>query len=389
MPTELVQGKDSTRHVLYVITKLELGGAQKVCLTLLREVPYDTYGTSLLAGAGGILDAQVSENTQVTLLPQLHREVSIRRIWNELGTFFSLFRQMRAMRKKYSQLIVHTHSTKAGIMGRWAAWCARVPIRIHTIHGFAFHRHQPWWQWWMVYVAELITSFITTHFVCASTADVQTACQLFPGFSQKYTLIRAGVAIDRFAAARPLCTQRAKKPFILGTVSCFKPQKNLIDLLRAFHCVYQQNPEVRCEIIGDGVQRPFLEAWIAEHNLCSVITLHGWQEDIVPFMTRWHAFVLSSLWEATPCVIVEARTLKLPIIAYDTGGVSDIVFLGKNGLLCPQKEWKKLADSIHAVVTDSALYETLASYHDDFSNFSCDAMVQQHRTLYQKLWYQS
>ena len=119
-------------------------------------------------------------------------------MFNELRCLWHLIKQLRSLKKRHSTIIVHTHSTKAGIIGRWAAWCAGIKTRIHTIHGYGFHDHQPWLLWLPLYLLELITSIITTHYICVSSADVATGIKLFPYFARKYSVIRAAVDQQQF-----------------------------------------------------------------------------------------------------------------------------------------------------------------------------------------------
>ncbi len=168
--------------------------------------------------------------------------------------------------------------------------------------------------------------------------------RLFPRFTRKHSIIRAAVEGEQFyqpavAVSIPSSTQ----PFIFGSVSCFKPQKNLFDLLSAFERVYAHEPRARLEIIGDGVLRPHIEQWVCERNLERVITLHGWKQLVAPIMKTWHTFVLSSLWEGLPCVVVEARLLRLPVISYDTGGICEVITDQENGLLYKQGDWHGLS----------------------------------------------
>lgn len=386
--------------VIYIITKLELGGAQKVCLTLLKNVPSATYTTALIAGAGGLLDSSVSQNPQVQLLPEIQREItltSLRGLWNEIKGFIRLVQILRALRAQHPRAMVHTHSTKAGILGRWAAWCAGIKVRIHTVHGYAFHDHQSRMLWWAIYLIELITSLITTHFICVSSHDAQLGTRLFPGFVHKYTIIRAAIAWDTFQAAQKIASIRdpqqqhytitpaQKTEFVIGTVACFKPQKNLFDLLRAFHWVSQHTNGIRCEIIGDGTLRPALEAWISAHGLTNRVILHGWQDDVATIMATWDLFVLTSLWEGLPCATVEARMLGLPVFAYQTGGIGDIITSEKNGMLYPQGAWQELAEGIYRCTYDITWHTTLAQHQDQLDDFRDTAMVAQHQQLYDRL----
>lgn len=371
-------------HVAIIITKLELGGAQKIALKL-REVENAQFSTSLFSGAGGVLDATVVNDPRVTLASTLTREVSVRGVLSEIRAWWQMVRYLRDLKKKHPNLIVHTHSTKAGILGRWAAWCAGVTTRVHTIHGYAFHDHQPWYHWWPIYMAELFTSFITTQFVCVSSYDHRVGCRLFPFFPKKSTIIRAAVAWDEFSAARAAAPPKTFKPFIFGTIACFKPQKNIFDTLRAFRVVAEKNDDVWLEIIGDGAQRPQIESWLVEHGLQDRVILSGWCHDVPVRMARWHVFLLTSLWEGLPCSIVEARILHVPVLAYNTGGIADIIMHRVNGCLYRQGSWQKMAQDMLRLIEDPSWYAELSGFADQLQDFHDTAMVEQHRALYARL----
>ena len=99
-------------------------------------------------------------------------------------------------------------------------------------------------------------------------------------------------------------------------------------------------------------------------------------------MSPWNAFVLSSLWEGLPCAVVEGRMLKLPVISYNTGGISDVIMHNKNGFLCEQKNWQKLAEYMLQLMRNEQMYNERAQFRDDLTNFQNTYMVQQHKLLY-------
>ncbi len=368
--------------VVYIITKLELGGAQKVCLSLFHQLPAQHIKTILISGNEGSLAPTVKDHQQVILLDSFKREVSFSLLFAEFKTFLQLIRQLRSLKKQHSSLIVHTHSTKAGLVGRWAAFFAGVKTRVHTIHGYAFHNHQSKLIWSAIYLLELLTSFITTHFVCVSGADVKTGKKLFPRFARKYSVIRAAVDANLFDTHHPQPFPPADSPFVFGSVACHKRQKNLPDLIRAFAFVHTNNPNTRLEIIGDGVGRSSLEALIQELNITHAVTLHGWKSDVAATMKTWHAFTLSSLWEGLPCAVVEARLMKLPVLCYHTGGIYEVIRPGVNGFLYKQKDWQSLAQGMLTLSRDPQLHERLRSSADTLAEFHEDRMIEQHRNLY-------
>lgn len=370
--------------IVQIITKLELGGAQKVCLEIAQGLKENNIPNYLISGNEGPLVESVKHWDNVFLISELKREISWFAPLRELKVFIKLITILRTLRKKHPNLVVHTHSTKAGIVGRWAAFFAGVKKRIHTIHGFGFHDYQKTVPWILNYGIELITSLVTTHYICVSSHDIATGIRLFPRFKQKHSLIRAAVNSEFFFIPAYEESENVND-FIFGTIACFKPQKNLFDLLQAFNNVYHKNPHVKLEIVGDGILRPSIEQWINEHNLSEAITLHGWQKNITPFLHRWDTFALSSLWEGLPCAIIEARLFKLPIVSYDTGGIKDVIIHGENGFLYAQKNWIGLAEGMTTLATNPKIAYKLSMYSDNLSEFNADKMVQNHITLYKNL----
>jgi len=373
-------------HVVYIITKLELGGAQKVCLTLFRGLA--DVGSSLISGSHGYFVSQVQDEKSVYLLPELEREISPLFFIREARALVVLIKKLRELKQQHPHVIVHTHSSKAGILGRWAAFFVGIKVRIHTIHGFGFHDHQRTLFWLASYLVELITSCITTHYVCVSSADIATGLKIIPRFSQKYSLIRAAVDWHKFTPAHytPAQFPQEQAPFIFGSIACFKPQKNLFDLLQAFELVHAFNPHTRLELIGDGILRPALEAWVKEHGLVDTVYFHGWQQEVAPIMFSWHAFVLSSLWEGLPCSVVEARLLRLPVVSYDTGGIHDVIIPARNGLLYPQKKWRALAEGMKLICSDKETFAQLQRNSEDLHQFQDTTMIKQHEELYQSFF---
>jgi len=396
--------------VIYIITKLELGGAQKVCLNLLNGIKQANNHSFLISGTEGSLIKEIKHKKNVFLFNSFVREISPFALVKEIKTFIFLIKTIRKIKRDHPELIVHTHSTKAGLLGRWAAFFAGTKKRIHTIHGYGFNEHQSKIIWLIIYLLELITSLITTHFVCVSKKDAQTGKKLFPNFAKKYSIIHAAVdwpksnltkfnltklslsKLNKNSSYQPAQLIRKKyqparleQPIIFGTISCFKKQKNLFDLLQAFERVHKKHINTRLEIIGDGILRSAIEQWIEDHNIRYAITLHGWQTAIFSIAHRWHALVMTSLWEGLPCTIIEARLMGLPVISYKTGGIPEIIKDGKNGLLYKQKDWLGIADGMNQLIENPKLYRQLQKYTDNLEMFKNQNMVSKHVQLYQNL----
>lgn len=401
------QARDDSQktNVLYIITKLELGGAQKICLSLLEYFKQNGNFAGLISGQDGVLVDQVKNLDNIFLLPEFKREVGLKNIFNEFKLFFKLIKIIKENKKKYPNLIVHTHSTKAGILGRWAAFFAGVKNRVHTVHGFGFHQGQNKFAWVITYSLEFFTAIITKKFICVSNFDLNTGGRLLPFFKKRASVINAAVDYEKFYLEKKEFkdfNKNLNQKFIIGTVSCFKPQKNLIDLLKAFkkllndldleaffgvnnvESVINKN-NIILQIIGDGEQREYLQDFIFKNNLQNNVELLGWQDNVAKFMHNWDLFVLSSLWEGLPCVVVEARLAKLPVIAYKISGIPEVIFDDKNGFLVDSGNWELLSEKIKFVIKDNVYREKLADYNDNLSRFKNNYMISEHLLLYQRI----
>ena len=300
------------------------------------------------------------------------------------------------LKRDNPNLIVHTHSTKAGILGRWAAFFVGVKNIIHTVHGFGFHEFQNKIYWLIIYLCEFFTCFITTHYVCVSEYDLNIGRKLLPGFNKKSSVINAAVDWDRFyipAVKTKIDFFGAVKvqnfneeKFILGTVSCFKPQKNLFDLLKAFKFVCDEpgNKNFFLQIIGDGILRKKIEFWILHNNMETKIELLGWQNDVSKWLKKWKIFVLSSLWEGLPCSVVEARLSRLPVVSYKIAGIPEVIIDGKNGFLIKPGDWKALAEKIKLISNDEKILNDMRNYEENLENFHNNRMIEKHFDLYRK-----
>ena len=377
-------------NVLYIITKLELGGAQKVCLSLLKGIKKNGGFAGLVSGDQGALVKEVKHLDSVFLLKDFKREIGIKNLFKDIKLFFQLIKIIRNVKKKYPDLVVHTHSTKAGILGRWAAFFAGIKKRIHTVHGFGFHEHQNKISWLFIYSMEFFTAFVTTHYVCVSKYDADRGSKLLPFFKKRNSIIRAAVEYDKFFIPAKRIESFDDSKFIIGTVSCFKPQKNLIDLLRAFKKVINDLPEKKdkliLQIIGDGVLRKELQNWVVKNNLQNNVEFLGWQNNVSTWIKTWNLFVMSSLWEGLPCAVIEARLSRLPVVAYRISGIPEVIINNKNGFLVEPGDWEMLAEKIEFFILNQNDYLKISNHNDFLLDFHENSMIKNHISLYQSLF---
>lgn len=340
-------------RVFHVITKLELGGAQKVTLMTLERLSRDRYDVALVTHPEGLLVnwANRIPGLKIFWMPSMVREV---RPLRDLVTLIELWKLFRKERPE----IVHTHSSKAGILGRWAAWLAGVPFIFHTAHGFGFNDFQrPIVR--NIYIwLEKMTGWISTRLVVVSYANAEKG--------EKYGVFKRGdwlLCRDAISVSEFLQEPNRDNPenITVGMVACFKPQKSPVDFVDVAAEVLKQSPHVRFVMAGDGELRPQIEARIRERGIGERITLLGWKnENEMPEVYRnLDIVVLTSLWEGLPCVFSEAMASELPIVATNVDGAREAIIHDDNGFLHEPHDIHGMAQSVLKLVESAELRRTM------------------------------
>ena len=375
--------------VCHVITKLELGGAQEVALYAVSHLDRTRFRPVLVAGPGGMLteEAQRISGLQTIILPSLGRRIHA---WSDLIALLNLIRLFRRLRPA----IVHTHSSKAGVLGRWAAWFARVPIIIHTVHGYGITPGQPAWLRRLLVLLERMTGWITTHWITVAQADVGKGRQ-WGLFDENVSVVRPGIDPRPFrepidAAARTTLREEfgaGPDDYLIGTVACLKPQKAPEDVVLVAKHLCDTIPQVRFVLIGDGELRPRIEALVLQQGLHERVRLAGWRRDIDRAMKSFDALLLTSHWEGLPRVILEAATVGLPIVATRVGGIEEVIANGGHARLCEAGDTEGLAGGLKEIIQGyekrgrgkSAVRRELPK------EFHIEEMVKQYQSLYDRL----
>ena len=338
--------------VAHVITKLELGGAQQNTLFTISHLDPKKFRRVLITGEPGILDdeARALSGVEFHQIPSLVR--SIRPI-ADVRALLALTRLLGRIRPA----IVHTHSSKAGILGRWAARIAGVPIIIHSIHGFGFTKYQHPLVRRALVAAERLAARITTKFFAVSEANRYLGIELGLFTSEQSTVIRSGIDLEAFRHAR--VDRDAKKgelgfsarDRLVGMVAPLKPQKAPLDFVRAAAVVHQVKPEARFLLVGDGELRQAVEAEVKQLGLTGVFRVAGWRRDVAEVMRCLDVFVLTSRWEGLPRVYLEALTAGVPVVGTHVDGAAEVIRDGVNGFLAEPGDTQTLANRITDLLT--------------------------------------
>lgn len=386
--------------VCHIITQLELGGAQQNTLFTVSHLDRHDFLPILITGTEGILVEEANRYSDVRkyYLPDLVREI---RPVQDLKALFQLRRILRRERRQdpRTPLIVHTHSSKAGILGRWAAKFAGISRTIHSIHGFGFHPYQSKAERWMYILLEWFTARITTHFIAVSAANIDTGRQYHLFSSDQVSLIRSGIDIAHFQHwASRLRTERQERRrtldalklpqdrALVGMIACFKPQKAPLDFIRVMQLVARRNPQVHAVMVGDGLLRPQIEDLIAEYHLQERVSLLGWRTDIAQLLPLFDLLVLTSYWEGLPRVCPQAMAAGLPIVATHVDGIPEAVQDGRTGYLLPPGDIRGVSDKILHLLEYPELARKMGlEGQKRVAEFDIYRMVHQQEELYRSL----
>ncbi|UCC66812.1 MAG: glycosyltransferase, partial [Deltaproteobacteria bacterium] len=288
-------------------------------------------------------------------------------------------------------LIVHTHSSKAGIVGRWAARCAEADVIIHSIHGFGFHDYQPPPIRALFIFLEKVTAGITDAFIAVSRANMKQGVDLdiFP--PMKVILIRSGIELEEFKGLR---VNGAEKKAELGVdptlplitlVGCLKPQKAPLDYVEVAHLVLQRK-EADFILVGDGVLRQKVEKKAEELGIKEQFRLLGWRRDVPEILAATDIFVLTSLWEGLPRVLPQAMAMGIPIMATRVDGTPEAVVHGVNGLLAEPRSTGEVAEGVVHLLNHPQDAKVMGERGREMvSEFDIWSMVTEQEELYQKL----
>jgi len=380
-------------RVTHVITRLIVGGAQEntvaTVLGLRRKSGVEVQLISgPTSGPEGSLEPEFDSTPGLlTHLPELVRPVHPWNDWVALKKLTQLFRRQLPD-------IVHTHSGKAGVLGRLAARRAGVPIIVHTIHGPSFGNFQGALSNWVFRKAEWRAARVTNHFV--TVADAMTRQYLAAGIGQpgQYTRIFSGFDLEPYLAAANDAELRAKwglKPtdLVIGKIARLFKLKGHGDLLDIAEVLIRKNPGIKFLLVGDGKLRNFYQLMVGRRKLQEhfVFARLVPPEEIPSLFGIMDIVVHLSRREGLPRALPQALAAGKPIVAYDCDGASEVCVHNETGLLVPLGDKVRLVSSLHQLANDGKLRNELGLRGKAFvlENFGVEQMVDRIYNLYVKL----
>ncbi len=375
-------------RILHIITKMVVGGASISVKLITSRLDRTLFEPFLAYGPGEPEDEELPPpaNVEAIRLPDLVRPLSPYRDWQAL-------RQLRQVIRQVDPAIIHTHSSKAGILGRLAGRIARVPVIVHHVRGYSFHEHQYRWKRQFYVTVERLASKHCDALLFVGKRMLDKFLEQNIGKQEMYHIVRSGVDLKDFAPRTPRSTITARNrlqigedAFVVGTVGRLSAPKSPVDFVAAAQYIAQKLPGAFFVWIGDGELRRQTEQAIERAGLRGRFLLMGNCSDVGELYPAFDVFMLTSLWEGLPRTVVEALATGVPVVATAVGGNCEIIRHEHNGLLAAPGDPQAAAVSVLRLSDDKQLSRQLAGNGPPSAQeFSIEKTVADLSSLYMNL----
>ncbi len=377
-------GSSAKIRLLHIITNLPVGGAQDNTLLTVERLDRRRFDVTLMCSSEGVWRrrADAIPNLSRIYVDELTRPIHL---ISDALAFWKIYRHLK--RGRYD--IVHTHSSKPGVLGRLAARLAGVPVVVHTIHGFPFHDFMNPLLMRAAMGLERVLARFTDRLITVSRLNLEKAVRLGLGKPEQFVNIYSGIDFDKFdvrvdpaAKKRELGLQNGEP--LVGMVGRLSTQKAPQNFVRALARVLERRPEVRFVIVGDGELRDRVERLARRLGVESRLTILGYRDDVPELLPALDVYVLPSLWEGLGRSLTEAMYTGRPVVVTRVEGVPELVEDDRTGLLVEPNDVAALAEAILTLLTDREKAQRLgrAAQQRVTDAFRAEAMVQALERLY-------
>ncbi len=378
----------SLLKILHVITRLIPGGAQdNTILTAEHSKRHGYDATLACAPEPGRVEDVRRKGIQVITIPEFRREISP---INDVIALVKLYRLI----KRDEFHIVHTHTSKAGILGRLAAKMAGTPIIIHTPHGTFYHPifFGPYALWCFGHLDRFASRF-TDRIITLYQDEAGSYLERGIAGNEKFTVIPSGVDTEEFPGHR-IDKDKKKEELglpkdvpIVGMAARLSPEKGHGVCLHAFLQVIETFPGALLLVVGQGALEDDIRKKISQLGLDASVVMLGLRTDISEIIQVLDVAVHPSIMDALPRSVVEDMFCRIPVVASAVGGIPEIVKHEESGLLVPPGDAAALAQAITRLLKDEGLRVRLAdeAYRRIRQTHSLHAMIEKIFLLYDEL----
>ena len=385
------------KRVLYVITKSSWGGAQRYVYDLTTSLQRENYEVAVAVGGHGLLAENLKlAGVRIVGIPHLERDI------NFLKEMFSTIYLWKIFKDERPD-IIHLNSSKVGGLGALAAKALKLwdrwdrkgtertewnPRVIFTVHGWAFNERRNFIFQGVIYFLQWFTAFLSDRIIILSRHDYRQAIEMPLIENEKFALLSLGIKMPEFLPAekaREFLKIDVKQKNIIGTIAEFTKNKGLEYLIGGIKKLKASAEDgsasggknFKTIIIGNGEDFEKIKKEIDDKKLQDDIILAGFVMGASKYLKAFDIFILPSLKEGLPYVILEAMNAGLPIVASSVGGLTDLIENEKNGILVPPKNPDEIAKALNLVIKSRATREKmgLRSLELATQKFSFDKML--------------
>jgi glycosyltransferase involved in cell wall biosynthesis len=341
--------------VCHVITKMVYGGASLGTLHLVQGLDQECFESTIICGIqseneGSLLADIKDRKFDVIIIPEIVREINLVK---DIKAFFKLTYVLRT--NEYD--VVHTHGSKAGVIGRLAAALSRVPIVLFTVHGWGL-KAGSFLVCRIFRLIERVLAVFTTKILFQTQADMTEAIFYKIGKLNQYMLIGNGINLRPFIYRNKERARRVKRDLgatnkmIVGTVGRVSVQKNPVGFIAIAAQVLKQRDDVIFVFVGGGEMLGDMEDLVKKQHLENRVLFMGVRDDVPEVMTNFDVFILTSQWEGMPRSLIEAMSLSKPVVVNAIGGIGELITDGDNGFVVPVNETSRYAARIEYLLNN-------------------------------------
>ncbi|MCG2754090.1 MAG: glycosyltransferase family 4 protein [Desulfobacteraceae bacterium] len=385
--------------VIHIITRMDKGGSAENTLLTVMGLDKESYDVVLVKGLSvesNMADDETRaveemvkeaerEGIRIITVPGLVRRIHL---FYDLKAFFALIKILRYEHPD----IVHTHTSKAGIMGRWAAFLTGIPVIIHTPHGHVFWGYFGRCKTLFYIILEKLTACITDKIIALTEQEKKDHLHFLIASEDKFSVVHSGINLDRFSnlSVDPAVMKRELEipegNLVVGTAGRLTPVKGQRYLIEAARKIVDVKPDTTFVFLGDGELLNELKNMAFRLGIRENVKFLGWRPDVAEVMSTFDIFVLPSLNEGMGRVLVEAMAMGKPIVASDVGGIADLVVDGKNGFLVPAADVEIMVVRINDLLESAEKRKKMGENGKSrAANYSSNLMVKNIDQLYRAM----
>lgn len=385
-------GNSRKIKVLHIITRFICGGADENTLFTVNGLDKSRYEVHLMIG--NTYEKKMTER----LTPDvnlIHIDDMVRKV-SPLKDLRALYQIYRIVKKERYD-IMHTHTSKAGFLGRLAARLGGVTHIIHGVHTIPFYDVlQPQYNRFYLSLERFAASF-TNQFIAVGEELKSQYIREGVGSADQYHIVYSGMDLEPFETARQMSDEERKslrKDFgfgngdtVVGIVSRLEPGKGFNFFSSIVEKIVQASPDVKFLVVGDGSLRKSLEREVNAKNLQNNIVFAGQREDVARVIALFDIAIFTSLLEGLPRTVVQYVLLGKPIVTFEVGGIREVINDGEQGYIVSQNDIDGFVDKVVYLLRNPDVADRMRQNGVDFPRFqwSNEEMVSRIDTIYQKL----